>query len=180
MIKRFIPDEYFHKASDIDYKKLYESGFRTVFFDLDNTLADYETHTPSEELINLFKTIKDSGLTPLIISNNHKKRVSTFGNALKIDYLHDALKPFLFKIRKFMKKNNYNFQEIVWIGDQIVTDIALSHKMNIYSILVDPIRKETEHWYTRINRMFERKHLKIIKKLEPEEYTRLKLGERNI
>ena len=60
-----------------------------------------------------------------------------------------------------------------------MTDLKVTHKLNIYSILVDPLKEETERWYTRINRYFERKRLNQIKKEFQEVYDSLNLEDRN-
>ena len=57
---------------------------------------------------------------------------------------------------KLIKKHNLNPQKIACIGDQIYTDIKGANRLNLLSILVDPISKK-EHILTKINRLKERK-----------------------
>ena len=41
MFEQFYPDEWLDSAYDIDYEGLYESGFRGLIFDIDNTLVPH-------------------------------------------------------------------------------------------------------------------------------------------
>ena len=51
------------------------------------------------------------------------------------------------------------------IGDQILTDIIGANRLGIKSILVNPIKRKTDHVFTRINRKLEKYIInKIIKK----------------
>lgn len=175
---KFIPNEYRKTIKDINYQSLLEEGKKIIFFDLDNTLADYETHHATEELRKTIDDIKSSGFKITILSNNHKGRVTTFMRELGVDGLYDLGKPFTRKVVNYMKHNEYSPDDIVLIGDQVMTDLKFANKLGFYSILVDPIRPETEHWYTRINRFFERRKLRSLKKNLNEVYVNLKLGER--
>ena len=178
MIDSYIPNEYFKSIQDIDYSALIERGIKVLFFDLDNTLADYATKHAPVILVETINLIKEKGLKPIIISNNHKGRVDLIAKDLDIAYLNDTFKPFTFRIKWYMKKHSYKKEEIAWVGDQLMTDIKIAHKLNIHSILVDPIRPETEKWYTRINRMFERNKIRSIKKKRLSSYNSLGLEDR--
>lgn len=177
-IEKYIPNEYKKDIYSIDFNALKEKGMDVFFFDLDNTLADYETHHASTTLINRINEIKTYGKV-ILVSNNHKKRVTTYMNELGVDGIYNVNKPFISKIKKYVSINKIDLTKCVWIGDQVMTDLKVTHKLNIYSILVDPIKEETEHWYTRINRFFERRKLNRIKKEFNDIYASLKLEERN-
>lgn len=157
----FIPNEYHKSIHDIDLVKLYESGKRLILTDLDNTLVSYVEPLPTEE-IRLFKQKCDEiGLTLVIISNNNEKRVKHFADELGVTYLAKALKPFRRAYR--MLTMDYRPDEVVIIGDQILTDIVGGNRMGFYTILVDAIDYNTESWKTKFNRFFERIIIKKFK-----------------
>ena len=59
------------------------------------------------------------------------------------------------------------------IGDQLLTDIWGANRFDAYSILVNPIKKKTEKWYTKINRKTEVKMIERIKNELPDTFNRL-------
>ena len=65
------------------------------------------------------------------------------------------MKPFGLGIRRAMKQLNLQPEQVIMVGDQLMTDIRASHAANIRSVLVKPIVK-TDAWNTRINRMREK------------------------
>lgn len=173
-----IPTEYDKDIFSIDYNSLFDSGKRLILIDLDNTIADYETPNASEEVKLLFRQIKDLGFVIVIITNNSVKRVLKFGDDLEVDTIHRLAKPMTYKICKQLKKHSFKKEEIVWIGDQIMTDIKCANRLKISSILVDPIKPQTEHWYTLINRKIEKKALLAIKNKKREIFDSLGLEKR--
>jgi predicted HAD superfamily phosphohydrolase YqeG len=65
------------------------------------------------------------------------------------------------------------------IGDQLVTDVLGANRLGGYSILVNPIERKTEKWYTRMNRRLERRMLDKIARKAPERFAALGLKERS-
>ena len=68
--------------------------------------------------------------------------------------------------------------EVVIIGDQLMTDIYGANRFGVYNILVNPLKRKTEKWYTRFNRKIEIKMLEKIKKKNKKEYNELNLSKR--
>lgn len=159
-MKVFIPNEYHATIHDIDLLKLYESGKRIILTDLDNTLVDYDNELPTEEIVNLKNKALEIGFDLVIVSNNIHKRVKKFADSLGIEYYHSAKKPLKITFKKIIK--NMNKDEVVFIGDQLLTDIWGGNRMGLYTILVDPIKINNEKITTRFNRFFEKRiHRKI-------------------
>ena len=174
-ISNFVPNACFRTVFDIDYNKLYENGRRIILIDLDNTLIPYDEFDAKPIHIELFKKIKTIGLQVIIISNNKQNRVKRFAEKVNCDYIYSALKPLKKGYKKALKKlKNYDHHEIISIGDQIMTDVLGSSRVGIPCILVKPIKKKIEKWYTRINRKMETKVLKRLKKHYPETYEKIK------
>ena len=69
----------------------------------------------------------------------------------------------------------YKKNEVVEIGDQLMTDQFASKRYGLYTIMVKNIDPKTEIWTTRFNRRIENKVLKRIKKKYPDLYEE-KLG----
>ncbi len=171
-IKKFIPEEYYTTIYDIDYNKLYDMGKRLILTDLDNTLISYKEKEPTKELIEWKNKLEQMGFEIIICSNNKKNRVSSFSNKLGLKYVYKAKKPLKCGLKKAIKlaSRKYSRDEIVEIGDQIMTDQFGSKRMKLYTIMVKNIDPKTEIWTTRFNRRLENKILRRIKKKYPSLY----------
>lgn len=170
--KNFIPDQYETTIYDIDLEKLYQAGKRLIISDLDNTLISYRMKDPTPELIEWKNKLYSMGFELIICSNNHKERVKSFSEALGIKCVWMAKKPFKGGIKKAIKKGSrkYSKDEIVEIGDQLMTDQFASARCKLYTIMVKNIDPKTEIWTTRFNRRIENKMLKRIKRKYPDLY----------
>ena len=138
---------------DIEFFKYH--NVKTLLMDLDNTLDSYRLYTPTDRAREFINKLIDNGITPYIISNNRGKRVSSYSNALGIDFLHSSGKPFAFKIKKLIKEKGWNVDELMMVGDQMLTDAGMANKANIRMILTDKIVKE-DQWTTHFNRLYDR------------------------
>lgn len=171
--KKFIPSIYKETIFDVDYTKLYESGIRLILTDLDNTLVSYKDGNVDEDLMNWINSRKKEGFEIMIVSNNSNvQRVQDFGEKLNISYVARAKKPLKGGFKKILKKasRKYMPNEIVAIGDQLMTDVFAANRMNYTSILVKAIDRKTETWTTRINRALEGHVLKRLKNKHPKLY----------
>ena len=171
--EKFIPTIYKETIFDVDYIKLYESGIRLILTDLDNTLVSYKDDIVSEKLLTWITNRKQEGFEIMIVSNNSKEsRVLNFATKLDIKYIARAMKPLKGGFKKILKlaSRKYNPNEIVAIGDQLMTDVFAANRMNYTSILVKAIDRKTETWTTRFNRTLERHVLKVIEKKYPETF----------
>ena len=158
MLKRFIPDIYQESIFTINYKKLKKNGIKCLLFDLDNTISPAKEVVFCKKTKKLFDELKKD-FKIILFSNNFPKRVSKFGNYYDVDVACVSLKPFSCKYRSILKKYHLKRSEVASIGDQLLTDIQGGNKMNITTILVNPMTDvdETETW---LNRQIEKKIFK--------------------
>ena len=171
--KHFIPSLYVNTIFDIDYNKLYEDGIRLILTDLDNSLISYKETDPLEAQYDWVKKMKEIGFEIIIVSNNsHKDRVSHFAKLLDIKYLNFALKPTKIGMKKALKMANkkYEPEEVIALGDQLMTDILVANRMKFHSVLVKAVDRKSDILPTRINRKLEGHVLKVLKKKETESY----------
>ncbi|MDY2735536.1 YqeG family HAD IIIA-type phosphatase [Intestinibacter sp.] len=152
MLKIFYPYEYVENVFSIDYKKLYDKGYRGIIFDIDNTLVHHGDDS-TKEIDDLFQTIQNIGFKTLLLSNNSEKRIKRFIKNIDSLYIHDAKKPNVDNYLKAIEMMNIKKEESIFIGDQIFTDILGANKSQIANILVKYIRLENE---TKIGK---RRHL---------------------
>lgn len=154
MFDKFVPDKYFKSIYDINYESLKVSGIKCLVFDLTNTLEPEMVKVPSRKVKDLFEDLKDMGFKLIIMSNRFKKVVTPFKEQLCVDSCYLAFKPFKHKYKTILKLFDYKDNEVACIGDQLFYDILGANKMNLTSILVNPIG-DSKYELARLNRKLE-------------------------
>lgn len=162
-MKNFIPFAHATSIYDVDIKFFLDNGIKSIFLDLDNTLDSYKLHKPSERAMSLVSTLKAAGFNLVIISNNKKNRVGEYVDYLGIDYIWSTGKPFPFKINKYVSEHGLNKDEIIIVGDQLMTDTLAGNRAKIKVLLTEKIVKEDQPT-THINRIFDRPIRKYLRK----------------
>ncbi|MGZ7186038.1 HAD hydrolase-like protein, partial [Streptococcus pyogenes] len=73
-------------------------------------------------------------------------------------------------IDRALKRFNIKKNEVIMIGDQLMTDIRAAHRAGIRSVLVKPMI-QSDSWETQFNRWRERRMMKkIVAKYGPIDY----------
>lgn len=143
MLERFYPKEYVDSTYNIDFEKYYEDGYRSIIFDIDNTLVPHGAPA-DDRAIALFKRLHAIGYKTMMISNNKEPRVKMFCDAVESPYIYKAGKPKPDNYIKAMELMGTDTNNTLFVGDQIFTDVWGANKSNIYSILVKPINPKEE------------------------------------
>lgn len=144
MLKKYYPYEYIEDVFCIDYKKLYDKGYKGIIFDLDNTLVPHGKDS-TNEINNLFKQIQNIGLKTFILSDNGKKRIDRFlKNISNCSYIDNAGKPNPKNYYKAIEEMHLQKKEVIYIGDQVFTDTLGANNADIANILVKFIGYKTE------------------------------------
>lgn len=129
-----------------------EKKYKLVCIDLDNTLDIPQKKTvlviaEVEEFIN---RIRQNDVEILVISNNSiPGRCESFCNLLNLEYISAAKKPFLMNIKKNPTINRYSKDEILFIGDKMVTDMLCAKWFGSDAMLVDQLQNKNNHWYSK-------------------------------
>ena len=92
MLEMFYPDREVKSAYEIDYRKLYEQGYRGIVFDIDNTLVPHGAPA-QEKTVRLFEELRKIGFAVMLLSNNKEPRVKSFHDCVGADYIFKAGKP---------------------------------------------------------------------------------------
>ena len=157
----FKPDIYIKDFSDLDLNFLKTIGIKVIILDVDNTLVPADSNVVDEKAIRFIKQVKSAKIIPIIVSNNKKSRVSYLSNKLNCEYISFSLKPLNISFKIVMKKYNVIASEICIMGDQILTDILGGNRLNIVTILVNPISKK-DNIYGSVIRIAEKFVYKFI------------------
>ncbi len=151
----FIPERQADSIRDIDFTAEYESGFRAVIFDIDNTLVPHDAPATSETA-EFFLMLRSIGFKTCLISNNHEERVKPFADTVDSLYLTDAKKPSRKSYRKAMKLLGTNLRNTLFVGDQLLTDVLGARRLGMHHIMVDPVDPESEPDHIKFKRVIER------------------------
>ncbi|RWZ60006.1 YqeG family HAD IIIA-type phosphatase [Halobacillus fulvus] len=163
MLNNFLPNEHVPSVFDIDPGELKQKGVKGVITDLDNTLVAWDVKDATEDIKEWFKIMNDHGIQVTIASNNKETRVKLFSEPLEASFIYSARKPLSKAFKKAQKQMKLDKDEVVVIGDQLLTDVLGGNMAGFHTILVVPI-VETDGFITRFNRKIERRILNWMRK----------------
>lgn len=162
MYSKFIPSQFVKKVSDIKPETLLEKNIKGIITDLDNTLVEWDRPEATPILIEWLKSMKDAGIQVVIVSNNTEMRVKSFADPLGIPFIFQARKPMGRAFRRALKIMEVKKENVVVIGDQMLTDIFGGNLNKLHTILVVPVA-QSDGFITRFNRIVERRIMKRLK-----------------
>ena len=151
------PDACFDKITDIETSFLKDNRIKGLILDLDNTLIDNE-HNFIDGIKEWIQSVKENDIKICIATNSiSKSKISNLAEQIDVPYVYVSLKPLKFGLKKAMKILELKNNEIAEIGDQLFTDVWVSNRMHIYSILtkpvsrdrfkIDKLKRKVEKWY---------------------------------
>ncbi len=144
MFEKFYPDKKFSSISEITPEFFAENGIEFAILDIDNTLVAYTKPVADENARAFLEMLKDCGIAYALVSNNHKARVEKFASEFGAFFVHDSGKPFLFGIKRAMRKMGAKKENTILIGEQVFTNVKAGKRAGILTVMVDPIEaKET-------------------------------------
>lgn len=142
MFEKFYPDYEIRSAYALDYEKLRKNGVKGVVYDIDNTLVMHDAPADSNAR-RLFARLRELGLKSCLLSNNDEPRVKAFAEAVGADsYIFKAGKPKARGYLRAAKALGCKRTEIIFVGDQLFTDIWGAKNAGVTSYLVKPIGPE--------------------------------------
>lgn len=161
MLKWFKPTWMVNSIYSITPAQLEENNIKAVLTDLDNTLIAWNNPGATEESILWIENMKKAGIPVIILSNNSGQRVKVVAEHLGLDYIPRSLKPSRRGFRLAQKKLGLPKEQIVMVGDQIMTDVLAANRFGVRNILVKPILA-SDAWNTKFNRFVELKVMKAL------------------
>ena len=143
---------------DLDFSKLYEKGYRALFFDIDNTLVLHDAPA-SKETEEFFEKLREIGFKTAILSNNGKERVEKFATKVgAMYYRENAGKPSGKAYLDAAEALNTEKEKCLFFGDQLFTDILGGNRAGIPTVLVRPMGRE-KYFHIVLKRILEKPFL---------------------
>lgn len=163
MINILCPDECVETIFDIDLEGLWEKGIRALIVDLDNTLVAWEKENIQSNVIQWIERAKEIGFNVCIASNGTNRRVMQAAEKLGVPAIPKAIKPRKKPFKRALELLGVSPVEAAVVGDQIFTDVLGGNRMDIYTILNNPVSKK-ELRTTKMVRKVERRVLSRLHK----------------
>ena len=153
--RKLYPTDYIESTYCIDFASLYEQGYRSVIFDVDNTLVPH--NAPADDRAKeLFLELNRLGFKAMLLSNNKEPRVKQFKEDVTFcEYIYKAGKPGKAGYEKAMEQMGTDTDTTLFVGDQILTDIWGANRAGIRSIMVKPVKKWHEEIQIVLKRLLE-------------------------
>lgn len=158
MLRLLVPDAVCQSLFTVDLDDLQARGIRGLIIDLDNTLIAYGDRTVTDEARRWVEDARRRGFKICLTSNARSRRVRFFAESLQIPGIANAAKPIRRAFRRAMRIMGTRPEQTAVIGDQVFTDVLGGNRMNVYTVLVNPLSTR-ELGATRMMRRLERKVL---------------------
>lgn len=155
MIAKFAPTWMVDVIYNVTPAQLKAQGIKAVLTDLDNTLIAWNNPEGTTQLREWLTALEQAKIPLIVVSNNSEERISKAVAPLGPKYVSRALKPLTRGINEAITELKLTKNDVVMVGDQLMTDIWAANNAGIKSILVKPLI-ETDQWNTRINRFIEK------------------------
>ncbi len=163
MLDRFVPDYLFDTFDAVTPEFLLAEGIDFLLIDIDNTLAPYEEADPNDRVLTWFRTLAESGIRAVLVSNNHEQRVTRFNSALGLPAFADCHKPSKKLVRRLVAQFGADMTRTSALGDQIFTDVWGAKAVGARAILVPPICDKKTLFF-RAKRLLEKPFLRAYHK----------------
>ena len=154
-LSKLYPTLYVDEISEIPLDMLIKKGIRGMIIDLDNTIAPWDQPTVTQSAEKWLQKAKNAGFKIFLVSNSTSSRVNYFMETLDIPGISMAQKPRRGSFRKALELMGLDRKEVTVIGDQIFTDVLGGNRLNLHTILVNPINRK-EFFFTRFVRLAEK------------------------
>ncbi|GEL14260.1 YqeG family HAD IIIA-type phosphatase [Pediococcus cellicola] len=167
MIEKFKPTWCLDKIYSLTPEELKRAKIKAVLTDLDNTLIAWDNPDGTQELWTWIKRMENAGIPVVVVSNNSHSRVKRALKSIQLPFVSRALKPLNYGISRALRQLGLDADEVVMVGDQLLTDVLAANMAGTRSILVKPLLN-SDAWNTKINRFFEYFIQKRLTKKYPE------------
>ena len=155
-----IPDLICQTVKELPFADFAAKGVTVLAFDIDNTLVSYDTPVPHEELVSFLLSLKESGFSVALVSNNTPERVATFNEKLGFFTVPDAHKPLRRALVPVLEHFQVDAKKVLLVGDQLLTDVLTARIHGAFAVTVPPIKK-VETAFFRFKRVLEKPFIRI-------------------
>ena len=164
ILKYVCPDYRVKSLFDISAKWLKRNGYTKIVVDIDNTLLPRDKNLVGPRAMTWIRQLHQMGINVALISNNGGDRIKGITRQTGLGTIMRAAKPLPMAYKQITKAMGGG--KILFVGDQLFTDVWGANRTGLYSILVKPINPKEEiqivlkRYLEAVVLMFYRKRLK--------------------
>lgn len=125
--------------TDLTPEILNSYNLKGLILDVDDTLVPKKSRQASEELMAWLQEIRPVTKIWLVSNNFNKTRIGGIANTLNLPYLLAAKKPSRKSLRQAAAAMELRFNEIAMVGDRVFTDVLAGNRLQLFTILVEPM-----------------------------------------
>lgn len=166
LLQILCPNEFARSVLEIDLDALRRRGIRGFIIDLDNTLLGWEHDEVSREMKAWVQRAQKQGFALCIASNGLDTRVRGIASHLGIPAIAKAVKPRKRPFRRALEILDLPPDRVAVVGDQIFTDVLGGNRMDLYTILINPVSRQE----LRTTKMVRRVERRVINRLHKKGY----------
>ncbi|MEB3283773.1 MAG: YqeG family HAD IIIA-type phosphatase [Candidatus Sericytochromatia bacterium] len=148
------PDLRVGHVSDINLDVISSKGIRGFIFDLDDTLVHAMNATADPAIADWIDQLRGRFAIYVVSNNFSERRVAVASEDLRLPFFAKAGKPRRRFFRSALREMQLLPEQVAIVGDQLFTDIVGGNRLGAFTILVEPLSKETR-WYRRWMRFVE-------------------------
>ena len=130
-----------------------------VLLDIDNTLVADNQPNADDGARSFINRLREENINICLVSNNTRERVASFNGEFNLRAVHRACKPLCYKINRIIRELGVDKKEVLFIGDQLLTDIPAGNRSKIRTMLVKPINISKENNFFKFKRFIEKRVL---------------------
>lgn len=150
LTKLIKPHHFLKSYQDITPEFIQTNEIRLILSDLDGTLAP-ENEMGDETFAQWLSSIRAVGVDLIVVSNNKGPRVQSFAEEHGLMWQSNCQKPSTRRIKKLFIDKGIPNSAILFLGDQLFTDILCGKRLGVQTAVVKPI-PGNETWKTTIKR----------------------------
>lgn len=156
VFRLFMPRVYLENISSINIKKLKEKkNIKGIIVDLENTIVPKGTKYLDEQITSWVDQVKRNGLKICLLSNTHNN-FKDIAAKLDIPFLYSRYKPMKRPFLQAMEIMGTSNRETAVIGDQLCTDVFGGNRLQLFTILIQPLSQKDAIGTTIFNRLIEK------------------------
>jgi uncharacterized protein len=120
-----------------DIVKQYQ--LKGLVLDVDETLVPFNAVDASSELQNWVQEMREVVSLWLVSNNISESRIGNIARSLNLPYYLGAAKPSRRKIRAALEQMDLPPNQVGMVGDRLFTDVLAGNRLEMFTILVEPI-----------------------------------------